>query len=1761
MSPEERRRREEEARRRVMALQTQRGAKGASQYYTQLRNNQRPQVQVAPPKQSFFNKVRDVFDANTEADKFRRVQANKPIWYADEQKQAGNRYVSNNLGGQIVNSIRQSPENIGRAYGEISGQSQRARAAETRSEEENLRQLQETARKITAPGTSLAERARLRTQMNKISRLQGDAFRQSSANRKEFMSNTAPGKVAASVADVGLNLVGMGVAGVAGREVGTNIAKQGVRFAARKAAPAFFENVALNTVQGATGELNEANPTIKGMLKKAAIGGLIGTGADLVLAGIPAIRANKAYKSIVEDLANTSDQQAVKATLQTISKDLPEDQLDDVASAIAKTSDKVEVDNILKQAADAETNVAKNVVSNSTDVVDKDLVKAFKEAKTPQQTRDAVRTLFPDLDEPTLVQTAKALADAKDDKTIASIIETMQIRRKAVTDGVQTATPQGEAVTPTPEQQLAEAPQATAPIASNQAPDQNIVANQPTGQVAPSSTAAIQDATNVENIPDVIALRERNNLLQQAWDNSPSPQQRNYLSKQITDNNAEIRGLIETAQNKPGLLTRIKESITPLDSTSGAISRGGVNDDVAAKAYQQTVDNGGVTISVRGGEPNKGFAYAPNKGTEVVVPKTEFTPQNVVDYISANEKELSKRGNHIGIWEDDGNIYLDVSRVGKADPATLAEAQKAQQLAVFDLETFQEVPLGKMENGVYTPLDETTNIYNQYRGQVSGANASGSVSGPPEVQPKQAPVVNVPQEVTNASTITGEFQKAMVDKDAAYINYLKRVEKETGQTGLVDQFYYDSGLQRRSNSIANSQTSNSQSLSEAFGGLTGDAKKEFDDYVSLRNEIANAKNGLVTKEKLPALQAKEAALRAGNEERFKALNAYYKEWAGRLREAGIIDEPTYNSFVKNDDYTRVQRVMDDLQGYSAGGGDSRSLGQSKSWFKRKGSLRETQPADITALNYAQQMQSEIQRNQTASNIIDVLQSQGVAKKLPSSQAANKNTIRRIVDGKTEIYQVPRDIKEVADNITPFQLGTLGKIVAAPQRALRAGATGLSAPFTAANYVKDQASVAVLSKDLVATSLNPKNAAEGLFRAAQETLGGNIDEPIWRKFIEVGGDTTGYDFLRNAKSAKKASREVRLGTKGKYANMAGSPIRTLEDLNSITERATRFQSFKGVYDKVLKQTGNEAEAMRQATLASWQNSVDFSRMGNVAQAINLVIPYFNAGIQGTRLLGRRLAQNPVATTTKALGFLALPVAGATLYNMADPERRKVYENISDYEKENNIIIVLPGAKQGPDGTYDGVIKIPIQKDQIALTQPFRMQAENFAGISDQNEIAQMAQQFFGAFSGPVNTGSIRGFLGSLTPQVVKPGVQQVANQDLFTGKEIVPDYINQATDAQGNPVAEKDKAYDFTSGTARMIGGKLGVSPLRVEKFIKDTTSKVGLYSLNASDNVLAKLGVIKPDQIGGISVKDDIARRFVKAQGEYNYQKSAGGKYFDAVKQATANLNANEKAAYNTLHPSKTNFRGEDIFDENKRLTKYARAGIYLQFPKVFAADKALNDSQAKQGNPSNPLYALPKDQLTRVLLKATLPPGAKDPELSNLYEKDWYQDYNTKRSKYYKEIKAKLAKEGKKMPKSDNPYPDTPDNLQKAMDTYSSLPKGTGARSSWIRSNGPTFELMKQQWGAIDSWENKERVKLGLSPIDNTDTSSSSGGKGKFGYGSGGGTKKEKEQRLYLSQLLGNVPTATSAQAQIKRTPTRAKFKAKLPSGKGRNYKKIKLN
>lgn len=121
-------------------------------------------------------------------------------------------------------------------------------------------------------------------------------------------------------------------------------------------------------------------------------------------------------------------------------------------------------------------------------------------------------------------------------------------------------------------------------------------------------------------------------------------------------------------------------------------------------AYQSIVDNGGVTMALDGTIPDSGYAFSPFKNWEMRIPQDQFLPENVTQYITQHRQALEQPNSFLGAWISDGEVYLDVSQVLPDLNQALQAAAQADQSSVYDLSTFQEIPVPQ-ENSAPGPTE------------------------------------------------------------------------------------------------------------------------------------------------------------------------------------------------------------------------------------------------------------------------------------------------------------------------------------------------------------------------------------------------------------------------------------------------------------------------------------------------------------------------------------------------------------------------------------------------------------------------------------------------------------------------------------------------------------------------------------------------------------------------------------------------------------------------------------------------------------------------------------------------------------------------------------------------------------------------------------------------------------------------------------------------------------------------------------------------
>ena len=108
--------------------------------------------------------------------------------------------------------------------------------------------------------------------------------------------------------------------------------------------------------------------------------------------------------------------------------------------------------------------------------------------------------------------------------------------------------------------------------------------------------------------------------------------------------------------------------------------------------YKHIINNGGITYNVRSQSMvTAGYAVSARKDLEQVIPLESFTVETLEAYIVRNNEVLAVDNNMLGAWMSDGMVYLDVTTVVDDEAEAVRIAKNANQLAIFNLETFEEI--------------------------------------------------------------------------------------------------------------------------------------------------------------------------------------------------------------------------------------------------------------------------------------------------------------------------------------------------------------------------------------------------------------------------------------------------------------------------------------------------------------------------------------------------------------------------------------------------------------------------------------------------------------------------------------------------------------------------------------------------------------------------------------------------------------------------------------------------------------------------------------------------------------------------------------------------------------------------------------------------------------------------------------------------------------------------------------------------------------
>lgn len=417
-----------------------------------------------------------------------------------------------------------------------------------------------------------------------------------------------------------------------------------------------------------------------------------------------------------------------------------------------------------------------------------------------------------------------------------------------------------------------------------------------------------------------------------------------------------------------------------------------------------------------------------------------------------------------------------------------------------------------------------------------------------------------------------------------------------------------------------------------------------------------------------------------------------------------------------------------------------------------------------------------------------------------------NTFSVWAKGKKVVYETTPELAQTMKMMNKDTSNFITKILQYPASWLRAGST-VTAGFAITNALRDTISAGVFSKHGFLPVVDT-------FRGLAHFL--KKDQLYW-DYVKSGGAHAAMVSLdRDYLSGHL--REL-FSRKSTLSKVARNPMEVLRAISEATEVATRLGEFSnarkgytGLYSRLTK-TNLKPKSLGEASIASRDITIDFSRTGTHTKTANKVVAFFNATIQGGDKLVRAWRDDPKGMTIKSTLFITLPTIALWYLN----KDNSAYQELPQWEK-------------------DTFFHIPAGNKFVKIPKPFEL------GLLYGTTFERMLQYFDDKSTGRNGVGfkglgdrTIDTLLPDVLPTALSPIWEWWSNYSKFRQRNIVPQSQEKLPD--------KLQYGSNTSMVARKVGDTFNVSPYKVDNTIMG-------YGGN-----LARLGLDITDAIGGANEK------------------------------------------------------------------------------------------------------------------------------------------------------------------------------------------------------------------------------------------------------------------------------------------------------------------
>ena len=473
--------------------------------------------------------------------------------------------------------------------------------------------------------------------------------------------------------------------------------------------------------------------------------------------------------------------------------------------------------------------------------------------------------------------------------------------------------------------------------------------------------------------------------------------------------------------------------------------------------------------------------------------------------------------------------------------------------------------------------------------------------------------------------------------------------------------------------------------------------------------------------------------------------------------------------------------------------------------------------NATELNARQQQLSDLLAGQITDDVMQ--QVLDIVKGKPNVNQAPSDNLLHVTrpDGTIVNYELSdpylyRLLSGVQATTGIQGLQAIGKLT----RTMSMLTTGSNPLFAARNAVRDYQN----SVNYGSWASNYLTAIPKWMKSFAEVWRGQSED--YKNYVAQGGGGWTRIDQNSAKSMNEITEEMfgadrsNLGKTTKWALKKVWDVVTMDRVNEVIEQASRFAEYKyGKHDL------NTAEGRSRAFLAAQDVTVDFSRRGNsgLAAAMQKLIPFFNASMQGVYRTGRqfteaerdrvgtRFAKNVINTAlTSALSL------GLILKFCDDDDKEEFGEMLSDGIKANHLI--LPNPLRGMDG-QPPFLRVPLSQDPLTYAVHSAVTNALWGGTMDETAISLAA--------------TVDVILDNLNPigsgTIAQPFIDASHNQTWYGGS-IVRSSMSDWTD----PASQYN---EDTPGLFRLLGRLTQTSPEVIEYLATQYTGFLGATMIPA----------------------------------------------------------------------------------------------------------------------------------------------------------------------------------------------------------------------------------------------------------------------------------------------------------------------------------------